>query len=121
MTTPLVVDSTADKFANARKALAAGVAAAFAAGVPVFGNAILDGAVSGDEAGLVAAAFFGALFSVTYVTWQTVNRPKPTDIAALAAAVSAVPPVVVQGVDAASVEYVGEPELPEDPAPKHAA
>lgn len=110
------VDSTGDKLANARKAIAAGVAAAFAAGIPLFGKSILDGTVTGDEAGLIASAFFGALVSVTYVTWQTVNKPKPSDIVALQAAVAAVPPIVVQGFDPTSVEFVGLPDLPADPA-----
>jgi hypothetical protein len=115
--TPEVTDTAGDKLANARKAIAAGVAAAFAAGIPLFGKAILDGVVTADEAGTTAAAFVGALVSVAYVTWQTVNKPKPTDVLALQEAVAAVPPIVIAtAVDPAAVEYVGLPDLPVDPA-----
>lgn len=114
-TTPLATDTTGDKIANARKAIGAGVSAAFAAAVPLLGTALVDGTVDGTEAGGIAAAFAGALVTVTYVTWQTVNRPKPTDVAALANAVAAVPPIVVQAVPADQVTYVGPPVLPTEP------
>jgi drug/metabolite transporter superfamily protein YnfA len=92
-------DTTGDKVANARKSIGAGVSAAFAAAIPLVGVALTDGVVTGQEAGGVAAAFAGALVSVAYVTWQTVNKPKPSEQEALgkliatAAAVSA--PIVL--------------------------
>lgn len=109
-------DTTSDKIGNARKAIAAGVAAAFAAGIPIFGRSILDGVITGDEAGLIASAFFGALASVGYVTWQTVNRIKPTDIPKMEAIVGGVPQVVLRAADPATVQYVGLPDVPTDPA-----
>ena len=115
-TLPEVKNTTGDLLANGRKAAGAGVAAAFAAAVPVLGTALTDGVLDGDELGTIAAAFFGALVSVGYVTWQTVNRPTPKQeaqfVQAVDAAAHAVPPIVVQGVDPATVEYVGAPDLP---------
>lgn len=109
-------DSASDKLANVRKAIGAGVSAAFAAAVPLLGLALTDGVVTGEEAGNVAAAFAGGLISVAYVTWQTVNRPKPSDVAKLQDMVAAVPPIVLQAADPSTVQYVGSPELPVDPA-----
>jgi len=115
-TLPEVKNTTGDLLANGRKAAGAGVAAAFAAAVPVLGTALTDGVLNGDELGTIAAAGFGALLSVGYVTWQTVNRPTPKQeaqfVQAVDAAAHAVPPIVVQGVDPALVEYVGAPDLP---------
>jgi len=129
-TLPEVKNTMSDLLANGRKAAGAGFAAAFAAGIPVLGTALADGVVTGDEVGTIAAAFFGALFSVGYVTWQTANKPTPVQEAAFVQAVdqaaAAVPPIVVQGVDPATVEYVGPPTLPVEPLvddgePKHRA
>lgn len=117
-TLPEVKNTAGDLITNGRKAIAAGVAAGFSAAVPLVGAALTDGHLDGDELGGIAAAFAGALFAVGYVTWQTVNRPTPKQeaefVQAVDAAANAVPPIVVQGVDPAVVEYVGEPELPVD-------
>ena len=109
---PTIPTDTFDqKVANGRKAIAAGVSAGFAAAVPLVGAALTDGQVTGDEAGGIAAAFAGALVTVAYVTWQTVNKARPSDVAKLEQAVGAVPPIVLEAVDPATIEYVGEPDL----------
>ena len=113
----LATDTTKDKLAAARKAVGAGVSAAFAAAVPLVGVALTDGVVTGQEAGGVAAAFAGALVSVAYVTWQTVNKPTPSDVAALTAAVQAVPPIVLEAVPNSEQSYQGWVTLPDPDAP----
>lgn len=111
-------DTFKDKLANARKAVGAGVTAGIAAATPLFINALQLGSeggasITGPEIGLVVGGFFGALASVGYVTWNTVNKPTPADIAALSAAVSAVPPVFINSTPPSQQEYDGIPvEIP---------
>jgi len=131
-TTP-VVDTTGNKIDNARKSIAAGVSAAFAASIPLVGAALTDGVVTGQEAGGIAAAFAGALVTVGYVTWQTVNKPKPTDVAALDAqvtqlAAASAPIVVVAAPGAVEDDSLADPDelaahdaalFSDDEEPKH--
>jgi len=101
-------------------AIGAAVSKAFAAAIPLVGSALTDGTVTADEAGGIAAAPAGALVTVDYVTWQTVNKAKPSDAAALAQAAAAIPPIVLQAVDPTTVQYIGAPELPVDVTDGHA-
>ena len=89
-----VKDTVGAKLANARKAIGAGVTAGLAAATPLFISAIQIGSdggasVTGNEIGAIGGGFVAALLSVGYVTWQTANKPKPTDVAKIGAAIDA--------------------------------
>lgn len=90
-----VKDTVSDKLANARKAIGAGVTAGIAAATPLIVNAVQLGSdggatVTGAEIGIVVGGFFAALASVGYVTWQTANKPKPSDVAETEAVIAKV-------------------------------
>lgn len=59
--------------ARIRKALVAGVGAGIAAVVASLTSVLADGQMSGDELGLLAAAFVGAAVTVGYATFRIPN------------------------------------------------
>lgn len=110
-----VVDTFKDKLGNARKAIGAGVTAGLAAATPLFISAIQIGSdggatVTGNEIGAIGGGFVAALLSVGYVTWQTANKPKPTDVAkiekAIDAAAIASAPITVAVTETATTDNV---------------